>query len=156
MLAPTGSIATSSLRRCPWNRLVISSPGDLVGSVSEAAIVAAAQNRARISATGRRMTSPPPRSATNAAALAGAPARAHRHPARRNVRSGSSGWARLPPSPQGSDQDARLIGCATTGVRRCAAAGFVGKGGDLRHGRSVAESSTGLLDMKFDMAGGRR
>ena len=136
------------------DRLVISSPGDLGGSVSEAAIVAAAQNRARD--LGNR----PANDLTPAALGDYAAAVAERLPALtvtqldgRQIR--ELGMGAFAAVAQGSDQDARLIVLRYDGgpanARRL---GFVGKAVTYDTGGLWLKSSAGLLDMKFDMAGG--
>jgi len=138
-------------------RLLISSPGDVSGAVSRAAIVAAAQNRAR------DLANRPPNDLTPSALGDYAAGLAERHDGvtvtqldeTQIRRLGMGAFAAV---AQGSDQDARLIvvryeGGGRSGGRSRRLA-MVGKAVTFDSGGLWLKTSTGLIDMKFDMAGG--
>jgi leucyl aminopeptidase len=135
-------------------RLLISSPGDVSSSVSRAAIVATAQNRARD--LGNR----PANDLTPSALGDYAAELAERHDRLTVTQLDETqirrlGMGALAAVAQGSDQDARMIVLRYDGggprARRLA---LIGKAVTFDSGGLWLKSSTGLIDMKFDMSGG--
>jgi leucyl aminopeptidase len=135
-------------------RLLISSPGGLSNSVARAAIVAAAQNRARD--LGNR----PPNDLTPTALGEYTAELAERHAGlivtqldETQIR--GLGMGAFAAVAQGSDQDARLIVLRYDGApARGRRLGMIGKAVTFDSGGLWLKSSTGLIGMKFDMAGG--
>jgi leucyl aminopeptidase len=135
-------------------RLLLSAPADLEGSVARAVIVAAAQNRARD--LGNR----PPNDLTPAALGAYAAELAVSRPALTvSVLGGDElrdlGMGLFAAVASGSEQDPRLITLTYEGARdserRLA---LVGKAVTFDSGGLAIKSLAGMVDMKFDMAGG--
>jgi leucyl aminopeptidase len=138
-------------------QLVISSPADLSGPVARAAVLAAAQNRARD--LGNR----PPNDLTPTALGAYAAETAERLPGITVTQLGGAairelGMGAFAAVAQGSDQDPRLIvirydgaNWAGTDARRLA---LIGKAVTFDSGGLWLKPTTSQIDMKFDMAGG--
>lgn len=135
-------------------RLMISAAGDVEGSVARAVIVAAAQNRARD--LGNR----PPNDLTPAALGAYAAELAVPRPALTVSTLGGDelrdlGMGLFSAVASGSAQDPRLITLRYQGApdsdRRLA---LVGKAITFDSGGLAIKTMAGLIDMKFDMAGG--
>lgn len=139
------------------DRLILSGPGELTGVAARAAILATAQNRARD--LGNR----PPNDLTPTALGEYAATLAERLPGLTVIQLGGLeigqlGMGAFAAVAQGSEQDARLIVLRYDGGGRAGAASrrlaLVGKAVTFDSGGLWLKSSTGLLDMKFDMAGG--
>jgi leucyl aminopeptidase len=138
----------------PELRLIISGPADLEGAIGRAALVAAAQNRARD--LGNR----PANDLTPRALGEYAAELAERHQSLAVTQLGEAeirelGMGAFAAVAQGSDQDARLIVLrydgGRPGDRRLA---LVGKAVTFDTGGYWLKPPSGMLDMKFDMAGG--
>ena len=135
-------------------RLVISSPSDLGGPLARAAVLAAAQNRARD--LGNR----PPNDLTPSALGVYAAETAERLPGLTVTQLGGAeirelGMGAFAAVAQGSDQDPRLIVIrydgAGTDARRLA---LIGKAVTFDSGGLWLKPTTSQIEMKFDMAGG--
>ena len=138
-------------------RLLISSPGDVSGSVSRAAIVATAQNRARD--LGNR----PANDLTPSALGEYAAAMAEPHDELTVTQLDETeirrlGMGAFAAVAQGSDQDARLIVLRYDGGGRAGAQSrrlaLIGKAVTFDSGGLWVKPGPSMIDMKFDMAGG--
>ncbi len=135
-------------------RLILSAPGDLTGAAGRAAVLAAAQNRARD--LGNRA----PNDLTPSALGAYAAETAERLSGVTVTQLGGTeirelGMGAFAAVAQGSDQDPRLIvirydGAPASG-RRLA---LIGKAVTFDSGGLWLKPNTSQIDMKFDMAGG--
>jgi leucyl aminopeptidase len=138
----------------PELALIISGPAELEGAIGRAALVAAAQNRARDLANRPANDLTPRALGEYAAELA------ERHQSLAVTQLGEAeirelGMGAFAAVAQGSDQDARLIVLrydgGRPGDRRLA---LVGKAVTFDTGGYWLKPPSGMLDMKFDMAGG--
>jgi leucyl aminopeptidase len=138
----------------PLERLLISSPGDTSAAVTRAGIVTAAQNRARD--LGNR----PANDLTPGALGDYAAELAARHDELTVTQLGEAqirqlGMGAFAAVAQASDQEARLIVLRYDGApaeaRRLA---LIGKAVTFDTGGLWLKTTSGMLDMKFDMAGG--
>jgi leucyl aminopeptidase len=138
----------------PVQRLIVAAPADLEGVVARAAIVVAAQNRART--LGNR----PPNDLTPTALGQYAAELAERLPGLTVTQLGETairqlGMGAFAAVAQGSDQDARLIVLrydgGTMDARRLA---LIGKAVTFDSGGLWLKPGASMIDMKFDMAGG--
>ena len=137
-------------------RLIVSAAADVEGSVSRAVIVATAQNRARD--LGNR---PPNDLTPTALGVYAAELAAERPALTASVLGGAElrqlGMGLFAGVASGSDEDPRLItlsyqgGPAGADSRRLA---LIGKAVTFDSGGLAIKSLAGMIDMKFDMAGG--
>ncbi len=137
-------------------RLIVSAAADVEGSVSRAVIVATAQNRARD--LGNR---PPNDLTPTALGVYAAELAAERPALTASVLGGAElrqlGMGLFAAVASGSDEDPRLItlsyqgGPAGADSRRLA---LIGKAVTFDSGGLAIKSLAGMIDMKFDMAGG--
>jgi leucyl aminopeptidase len=135
-------------------RLIVSAAADVEGSVSRAVIVATAQNRAR------ELGNRPPNDLTPTALGAYAAEMAAGRPALTVSALGGEelrqlGMGLFAAVASGSEQDPRLIALTYQGAtdtdRRL---GLVGKAVTFDSGGLAIKSMAGMIDMKYDMAGG--
>jgi leucyl aminopeptidase len=135
-------------------RLIVSAAADVEGSVSRAVIVATAQNRAR------ELGNRPPNDLTPTALGAYAAEMAASRPALTVSALGGEelrqlGMGLFAAVASGSEQDPRLIALTYQGAtdtdRRLA---LVGKAVTFDSGGLAIKSMAGMIDMKYDMAGG--
>jgi leucyl aminopeptidase len=143
-----------SPERTPEPALIISAGTDLREPVARAVIVATAQNRAR------DLANRPPNDLTPAALGEYAAQLAERLPALSVTQLGPTeirglGMGAFAAVAQGSSQEARLIAVrydgAPEGGRRL---GLVGKAVTFDSGGLSVKTAAGMIEMKFDMAGG--
>jgi leucyl aminopeptidase len=147
-----GDGATAGLER-----LIVSAAADIEGSVTRAVVVATAQNRAR------ELGNRPPNDLTPSALGVYAAELATTRPALRvSVLGGDElralGMGLFAAVAGGSVEDPRLITLTYEGAGRAGSdsrrLGLVGKAVTFDSGGLAIKSMAGMIDMKFDMAGG--